>query len=204
MALAPLATTADLDARGIVSNFDQAEKFLEIASAVVRNAAGTPISEVTSTVTLDGYHNEPWLRLPGSPVTAVESVTVDGVEVDDWRHAGERVWRWQGWASGGWPGRPSTVSVTYTHGLSTVPEEIVDLVCAMVAAAKSALDTDDEGLGLAVDNGRVQSVTIDSFTETYSTSGDAVEAITQMTLPARTRAWLANQFGNGVSTVTSR
>jgi len=207
VALDPLITTADLDARGIVSGFLQVDTFIAEASTVVREAAGTPISEVTSTVTLDGYRNEQWLELPGSPVTAVATVTIDGDTVTDWRLASGRLWRAASWGSGGrwgYDDRPSAVSVTYTHGLPTVPEDIVGLVCAMVAASKAALDEDDDGLGLALDNGRVQSVRIDGFAETYGTSQEAIAAATRMTLPERTRQMLQARFSGSATSLRSR
>lgn len=204
MALSPLATADDLASRGIDTGFDELDKYLAIASSAVRAAAGSPIAETTSTITLDGYVGEEWIRLPGAPVREVTEVLVDGEAVDDWRNADGRLWRPGGWARGGWRGRPSEVTVTYTHGLPEVPEYIIDLVCAMVVSARAALDADDDGMGFAIDNGRVQSVTIDGFTEAYATSGDAIEAVTAMTLPARTRRWLASEFGGGTSTVSSR
>lgn len=206
----PLATSDDLDARGITSSFAQVDTYLAVASSVVREAAGSPISQKTSSITLEGYHGEKRIRLPGGPVTSVDSVTVDGETVNegtgynDYTVAGEFLWRSAGWGGSGGPERPARVEVTYTHGMAEVPEHIVDLVCSMVAAARAALEADEDGLELGMQNGRVQSVTIDGFSETYATSGEAIEAVTAMTLPKRTRDWLAQQFGQGASVGASR
>jgi hypothetical protein len=201
VALTPLATAADLAARGIISVFPQVDVFLAEASAAVREAAGSPISQTTSTVKLHVHPGTSWIRLPGQPVTAVTAVELDGEPLTDgWSLVDGELHRPAGWASAG----PTPVTVTYTHGLPVVPEDIVGLACSIVAAAKAALDEDDEGLGLAVDNGRVQSVTIDNFTETYSTAGEAVAAVTPFMLPERTRRWLATRFGGGAAMVASR
>lgn len=202
MALAPLATAADLAARGIVSVFPEVDVFLAEASAAVREAAGSPISQTTSTVNLHVHPGTTWIRLPGPPVTAVTSVTLDGevLAADSWSLVDGALWRPSPWARAA----PTPVTVTYTHGLPTVPEDIVGLVCGIVAAAKAAADEDDEGLGLAVDNGRTQSVTLDGYTETYSTAGEAVAAVTPFMLPERTQRWLATRFGGGASTVAAR
>lgn len=203
MALAPLISTSDLAERGITTGESEVGVFIDVASTAVRQAAGSSISEQTSTVALAGFDGGNWLNLPGRPVTSVDSVTLDGEEITDFKLAEGRLWRHRGWGSHR-RGEPSTIEVTYTHGLPTVPEHIVDLVCSMVAAGLSAARADEDGLGLAVDNGRVQSVSIDGFTESYATSADAVSAVTQMTLPPATRLWLAQQFGGGADVVASR
>jgi len=144
MALAPLATIADLQARGVtVADTETAvvNTYFDVASALVRTAAGTPITSTTSTIELEGDHDNR-LKLPGNPVTSVASVTVDGETVTDWKLASGSLWRRLGWravkwSSYGWRAdiEPSSVVVTYTHGLPTVPPDIVDLVCRVVGQA---------------------------------------------------------------------
>lgn len=197
----PLATASDLTARGIDAGFAEVDVFLDVASEEVRQAAGSNITETTGTVSLVGRHDV-WLRLPGAPVTAVSTVTKDGTALTDWKLADGRLWRRNGWG-GTYRGEPAVVAVTYTYGLATVPADIVDLVCTMVAAAKSALDSADDGEGLAYDNGRLQSITIDGFSETYATSAEAMSAVTAMTLPTRARQRLAARFGGGAHMVVT-
>jgi hypothetical protein len=128
MALPPLATLADLTARGTpVDDVNLAGIYLDIASSLIRTAAGHAIAQTTATVVLDGTCTTR-LRLPGSPVTAVHSVLMDEVPVTDYRlSAGCLV------HSAGWFG--DAVEVTYTYGLPVVPADVVDMVCRLTAHA---------------------------------------------------------------------
>jgi hypothetical protein len=144
MALVPLATVADLEARGVTvagSETAVVSTYLDVASALVREAAGTPITQTTSTVVLEGDHDQR-LRLPGNPVQSVTSVTVDGDDVTDYKLASGALWRRMGWravkwSSYGWRAdmEPSAVEVTYVHGLPTVPADIIDMVCRLAGQA---------------------------------------------------------------------
>ncbi|MFD3657028.1 hypothetical protein [Streptomyces sp. NPDC058620] len=197
MALEPLATVADLVALGLTLETDEtpiAQRYLAVASAAVREAAGAPISETTSTVTVEGEADQR-LRLPGPPVTAVASVTRDGVEVADWRLRSDRLWRFGGWTS---DGGPSDIEVTYTHGLPEVPADIVDLVCRMVTAALVSYRAQDDGTGLAA--GNITSERIGDYAVTYGGNG----LITEMELPDYLRERLAARFGGGASLLRSR
>jgi hypothetical protein len=197
MALAALATVADLAARGLAVTAEEttvAETYLRVASAAVREAAGTPISQTTSTLTLEGPVTE-WMSLPGQPVTAVSAVTVDGEAVTDWRLRGGRLWRAGGW-SRGWG--PSEVEVAQTHGLAAVPEDIVDLVCRITGTALADYRADPEGAGVAA--GDIRSERIGDYAVTYGSEG----LITSMELPDYLRERLAARFGDGASMVTSR
>lgn len=144
MALDPLATVADLGARGVTvadSEIAVVTTYLAVASALIREAAGTPITQTTSTVVLEGDHDQR-LRLPGNPVQSVSAVTIDGAATTDykltsgvlWRRLG---WRALGWSSYGWRAdmEPTAVQVTYVHGLPTVPADIVDMACRLAGQA---------------------------------------------------------------------
>lgn len=204
MALADLATTADLDARGITYADVAAEvdTLLAEASAMVREAAGVPIAQTTSTIDLTGWLHEPWLRLPGPPIRSVASVAISGTTVTDWRLSDGRLWRANGWSD---DTGPATVTVTMTHGLAAVPEDIVGLVCAMVAAGIKARREADDGTGLAARDPAVQSIRLDDYSETFATGEDAaVTSPTAMSLPQRTRDALRTRFGGGLAALTSR
>ncbi|MEU1805841.1 hypothetical protein [Streptomyces sp. NPDC019937] len=197
MALTPLATVADCTARGLV--IDVAEialmgVYLDVASTAVREAAGVPISQTTSTVTLEGPAAQ-WLDLPGPPVTAVVAVYVDGELVADWRLRSGRLWR-----AGGWTGSdgPSEVEVTYIHGLPTVPADIVDLVCRIAAATLIAYRSEQDGTGLAARDVRAER--IGDYSVTYGDDG----RITEVELPDYLRERLAARFGGGAGLVKSR
>lgn len=197
MALNPLATVADCTARGLVldaSETDLMGVYLDTASAAVREAAGVPISQTTSTLVLEGETGQ-WLRLPGQPVTAVTTVAIDGAVVTDWRLRSGMLWRAGGWTAAD---GPSDVTVTYIHGLPTVPADIVDLVCRIAAATLIAYRAEDGGTGLAAKDER--SVRIGDYAVTYGDDG----RITEMELPDYLRERLAARFGGGAELVRSR
>ncbi|HCA88171.1 MAG TPA: hypothetical protein DEQ61_23525 [Streptomyces sp.] len=197
MALEPLATVADLVALGLTVDDTETtivERYLTVASAAVRDAAGSPISQTTSTVTVEGEADQR-LRLPGSPITAVTTVELDGVAVTDWRLRSDRLWRHGGWTAAD---GPSEVEVTYTHGLPEVPADIVDLVGRLVAGALASHRADDDGASLGTQV--VTSERIGDYAVTYGGDGLA----TDMELPAYLRERLAARFGGGISLMRSR
>lgn len=197
MALAPLATVADLEARGLTVDASEeavVNVYLGVASAAVREAAGTAITRTTSTVSLEGPAGQ-WLTLPGPPIVSVASVAIDGRTVTDWRLRSERLWRAAGWSGC----EPSEVDVTQTHGLADVPEDIVDLVCRMVAAALKAYRSEDGGEGLAADK-EITSERLGDWAVTYGSDG----RVTEMELTQFWRDRLAARFGNSVTALRSR
>ncbi len=200
MALDSLATTDDLDARTIAWD-DQvlAEKYLATASAAIRDAAGCAISSVTSTLNLfaDGCSTD--LRLPGGPVTEVDTVVLNGATLTAGTHyavVDESLYRPGGWQSTG--ALPVPVVVTYTHGLPEVPEDIVDLACRMTASALVAASAAEDGSGLAT--GNVMSERLGDYFVMYN----AAQGVTEMELSPRTFARIRARFGSGSAMVTSR
>ena len=197
MALDPLATVDDLEARGLTVDSGETSivnVYLGVASTAVREAAGTAITRTTSTITLEGVPGHR-LTLPGAPIVSVDSVKVDGRTVTDWRLRSERLWRAAGWSGC----EPSEVEVTFTHGLLEVPADIVDLVCRAVAAALAAYRSDDGGMGLAADK-EVTSERLGDWSVTYAADG----RVTEMELTQFWRERLAARFGNSVTTLMSR
>ena len=194
-----LATVDDLTARGItVSDEPRASLFLDVASSAVRDAAGVPIGSQTSTVTLYPSGPSPHLPLPGGPVTAVSSVTVGGDELTqglDYALWDGSLYRPCGWVSGST--LPEPVVVTYTHGLPTVPADLVDLVCRMAATAINAAE-DGSGSGLAIDG--VVSESLGDYAVTYR----ADSGLTEMELSERMRSRLRARFGGGAAMVGTR
>ena len=133
----PIVTSTDLEA----FQGGDVDALLDQANAVVRGYCGWHVAPVvTQTVTLVGSRN-PLLALPSLNVTAVSSVTVDGVAVDvdayTWSAIGvlRRVdcW-WNGFAST--TGGQSAVEVTFTHGYDSVP----DLARVILALANRMQD----------------------------------------------------------------
>ncbi|MFJ4863402.1 hypothetical protein [Streptomyces sp. NPDC088748] len=191
MALNPLAGIEDLSKRGLSVEPEETaitEVYLDVASTAVREAAGTPISTTTSTVTLEG-ETGPWLRLPGPPVSSVATVKIDGVTVTDWRLRSGMLWRAAGWTS---CDGPSEVEATYTHGLPTVPADIIDLVCRMAAAALVSYRAQEDGSGLAAGKS-VTSERLGDWAVTYAADG----RISEMELSASWTERLAARFGGG-------
>ena len=195
MALAPLAFVDDLLARGVtIADTDrpQAALKLEAASAAIREAAGVPISEATSTVKLvtDRLTGQ-WLDLPGQPVTAVTEVILDTVTLaaTDYRLLGGRLWRECGWFT--YWDEPTEVTITMTHGYTNVPADIVELVCDFAIAG---INSSTRGTTAGIVQ---ESETIDDYTSarTYASGADAQASI--MEVPARTRQMLRQRFGTG-------
>lgn len=188
MTLEPLATEADLMARGIdTDNPAATQALLAAASAAVRAGAGCAITRQTSTVTLS---TEPSRRieLPARPVHAVTAVALDGRDLTvgvDCHLRGSSLWREQLWQS---PAAiPSELVVTFEHGFDEVPADVVDLVCSLVGAGIAATD---EGYASSVGK---QYESIDDYRVGYAVGADAVASV--MELPDRTRRALRRRFG---------
>lgn len=184
MALAPLATTADLTAHKIdTSDSETIAALLASASAAVRDAAGCSISRATVTVEVPGTP-EQWLTVPGWAVTAVEDVLVDGVSVT-FKKVGGRLWAACGWQP---TCDPTNVTMTITEGVEDVPADIVDLVCSLVAGGLAATEEGyDPRRGMSYER-------IDDYQYGMTTGAD--EIVSPMELPERTKQSLAARFGN--------
>jgi len=186
--LAPLATTADLPA--VWSGSDQAARALAVATDAIRDAAGVPITQMTSTVVIDGDHDV-LLRLPGPIVRdSVTDVTIDGHPTTDYRVVAEGLWRRHGWTR---HGEPAPVEMTFTFGLPVVPADVGDL-CVQLAVAW--LQHDAAGGG---SNAGVQMVRIDDAQEQYTAEG--ASAVSPVFIPAATRQWLRARFNAGAAVV---
>lgn len=187
MALDPLATTSDLEARNIfVPDAVDADTLLASASAEVRQAAGCAISEETSTVTF--VVDDPCeFALPFGPVTAVASVEVDSVAVAGWTKLGDTVRFPTGWTRC----LPVEVTFTYTHGLPNVPDDIVDLVCSIVAIAV--------GTGYGTTE-RLQSFRLGDFSQSFTPTAGS-DSPSPVALPDSVRQRLRARFGGSVAVV---
>lgn len=200
MPLAALATTSDLTARGITftspAEDTKVAKFLAEASAAVRDAAGVPISEVTSEVDVLGGTGQ-WLALPGPPVTEVSTVAVDGSAVSDHRLIQDRLWRRCGWQS---TCDPSVVTVTMTHGFAEVPEDIIGMVCVLVAGALRASRSTSDGSSIAPPPSDVVALGIDDYRVQFTQDFEG-RNLTLFDIPERVKESLRARFGGGVGVV---
>lgn len=192
MALSDLADSSDLSARGITATGVHTV-MLAVASSVVRAAAGGPISETTSTVVLTGWGDSQALELPGRPIQSVATVEIDGTAATDFVLTDTgNLWRRAGW---GFCDEPTPVEVTMTHGLPTVPDYVVQLVCDLaIAGAAAAPD--------GAHDPRVVAEHIDDYSVTYADGAEGVASA--MELPAMTKRWLRARFGGGAGVVTYR
>lgn len=186
MALTPLATAADLPS--LWQAHADSGRALLVASAAIRDAAGAAISEETSTVTVSAPSGT-LLGLPG-PVTAVASVSLDGdaLTSDEYEVLSNGLWR-----RGGWGCAPVPVTVTYTHGLAAVPDDIVAYVCTLAVAW---LEHQESGGGSTAG---LKSVKIDDAAESYN--DEAAGRISPVYIPADDRQWLRARFGGGAVVV---
>lgn len=195
--MADLIQQGDLEQYGVTVAAGEATAvagFISSASDAVIDAAGVPILSARRTVSFSVLTDRQTIPLPGAPVSAVYSVSIDGVSVTDWKRLGESLWRLKGWCSG----EPVVVEVDYTSGLPSVPADIKDLVCRLVIAALLA---HRDGLdALAASNGGVSSVGVDDYREAYATGDDV--PVFEMDLPERTRRRLRSRFGGSAAVVT--
>lgn len=117
--LEPLASAADAADYGITVT----AAGLARASARIRGHVRQRITYGTSTVTLPASDR----RLPERPVVSVESVvSEDGTALvagADYELVGDRIDT----------ARTDRLTVTYTHGLGTLPDDLVELVCTVAA-----------------------------------------------------------------------
>lgn len=197
MALDPLATTTDLQQRGITDG--ALDIALDVASSLVRDAAGCAISEETSTVVVTGTRAK-LLGLPG-PITDVSALTittpvvigypVSPIIIIDFEILPNGLWRQCGWSP--WGNDVAKVTVTYTHGLATIPSDLVDLTCNL---AKAWLDYSAAGGGSMAG---LSSVKLDDASEAYT--AEAAGQVSSVFIPEATRDWLGRRFGSSVAVV---
>ncbi|MGW4663184.1 hypothetical protein [Streptosporangium sandarakinum] len=167
----PLATPADLAAllqRDV--NSAHAEVALRIASGLVRSYTGQRITFTAgATYILDGGGRT--VRLPQRPVVVSDDHPMTVVELEEYGTAeltlrehlvytrrGDELRRRSGWFS-------PRVQVTYSHGYTNVPDDIV----AVVLDVASRSLTNPAGL---------RSVAIDDYTRTYATETLGAGALT--------------------------
>jgi len=173
MTMPTLALAADMTARGI-STDQYTSVSLAVASAIVREAAGVPISTTTAAITIPGTWGC-YLDVPG-PVTVATTVTIDDIPVSDFT-----VWPAYLYRAAGWGTPAAVVKVTITTG-SAVPADIVQLVCelAVMVSASEAVDP------------RVASESVDDYQVAYR--GDA--PVSSIELPKATKDSLRARFAS--------
>lgn len=190
---ANLATLKDLDKYHVAYEGREtlAKSLLAAVSAAVRAAAMNPIKKQALTVTIPAGQTRA-LRLPAQPVISVESVQIQGEPLDGWMLVGGSLWLDHDWAGEGHV--PTPVTVSFTAGFKTVPEDIIRLVCSFVAAG---LTQDADGgpgahRGLAYER-------VDDVQFGYQ-QGNA-EVVDACELPKATQEYLRRRFSGGITSV---
>jgi hypothetical protein len=160
---------ADLDT-------DVGTLLLECATAVVQDAAGGQriVEVVDDELELLGT-SDSWLDLPQIPVTAVDSVTLDGEALTEgvtdtahFKRRGNRLWRTDGWQT--YCGQPSDVVVVCTHGFAAGSQDLQLARAAVLSLAKA---------GYANPSG-VASESIDDYSINFQTMSAQMEASTYL------------------------
>jgi hypothetical protein len=153
-----LATLEDVEAvlgRDLTDGeFLRVDRLLAMASKKVRTHTGQ-FFEVVENDLLE-LVPDAWgqVRLPQRPVTAVASVSVDGETMD----ADGYTWTAQGALSRTYGYWWTPVTVTYTHGYDTIPDDVAQVVAELVVAQ------------FATPPGGVRSETIGGYSVSYGGS----------------------------------
>lgn len=131
-----LAAVSDVEAilcRSVPSgSLTFANRLLDMASARVRRFTRQTLTAVPGDViSIPGVWSSE-LHLPQIPVTAIASITIDGVLLDPSEYSFTKsglVTRRRAW----WGGPRSTIVVSYDHGFNPIPDDIVQIVADLVA-----------------------------------------------------------------------
>lgn len=200
----PLATPTELSTLLKVDPYTgtelaQVTDLLDKASAEIRAAIGQYITRVDDeTIELPVYSRELLLDLPELPVVSVSAALIDGTAVADYKPVGSKLYRRYGWLSDAGCGyEPSVVTVTYTHGMTEIPEELNTLCLALAAAGKAQIA---DGSGTLGPIPGVVSEAIDDYRVQNAGGEDAVPHV--MTLPEATIERLRARYGTGVALVS--
>jgi hypothetical protein len=136
-----LCTTSDVANRLGGASFTTSEatlvgELIAAAQGHIERVAGRALEDASRTETFDAP-DSPAIWLSHTPVTGIDSITVDGTALasDQYRwHSAGRVIRVSNGIPRHWASRKiQTVVVTYDGGYSTVPEDLKD-ICARAAA----------------------------------------------------------------------
>ncbi|GAA3473890.1 hypothetical protein GCM10018965_084430 [Nonomuraea roseola] len=128
-----LAELADIEARlGRTLTPDEARAVTEligdVSGLVTAYCRRDFTAHINDVIELEG-NAERELALPGSPITEVFRVEVDGTEITEFKRVRNSLWRRWGWQKCLGDPEPSRVVVTYSHGENKVPSDVKAIVC---------------------------------------------------------------------------
>lgn len=133
-----LATVVDLQhVTGTTVDATRAGRLLELASAAAERYAGRRFARVVNDPVTVLVGSVGWLTLPNGPIVSVASIvnpTGTTVAAAGYTLSGVKVLRTSGGQSGYnllWDAGRYTV--TYTHGYSPIPDDVILAVCQMAA-----------------------------------------------------------------------
>lgn len=176
------ATETELEAyTGATVATDRATILLDTATAAIRAYTNQTLSRVTNDVVILPGNYTGRLELPERPVTSVGAVaigdtalTVDSDFVWDGRTSLLRGTAVSGVlvvndgplisGRGDWGGDGARVSVTYTHGFATIPDDVKGVCLALAARSLQSPDG-------------VNSETVGSYSVSYTRTGGAVSLL---------------------------
>lgn len=150
-----LATVADAATFGYVLDPTDGPKFLNRASARIRGYSGQQISRVTNDVVkLPVIRNTVYLpERPADKPTEVKFGTVVFLEDTAWhwnpiRYSIEAIDPWinTGNFTGWWKDCEQILTVTYSHGFTTLPEDLLEVVCAVAYRMASGTNGRERGV----------------------------------------------------------
>lgn len=143
---------------------------IEEATAAIQNYCNQEIEEIEGDeITLDIWEPRYTLLLPELPIQEIDSVIEDGdilVAGDDEDYVlgqyGQLIRRGRKWKTG-----PQIVTITYTHGYATLPDDIVAICTRAAARTYQAGLRSSEAEGVP----GVSSKTLGDFSVSYYVSG---------------------------------
>lgn len=133
---------------------------LQICSELFAKRAHTRFESTAATCSRPGV-NAFEIVLPFQPLIAVSAVRIKGVAVTDYTVIGPSVYRRLGFGSW-WAFPPDLIEIDYTHGYTTVPDDVKGAVLESAGAAYSSPDItvksesiDDYSVSSAANSGGV-------------------------------------------------
>lgn len=112
---------------------DQVQAILDGATAYLQSLLGSRIAAETVTFIAQPKRGEKRIMLPQQPVRLVQSVTIEGVEVEGWRLRNGAVTLDQGFDD-------VDVEITFTFGYEDIPEDLNWWCCYLASGVIAQIE----------------------------------------------------------------